>query len=72
MNHSTTQDAAEAAAPFLTRRETLLQALKGAVVAAVAAPMIVEAAPEVPAKAETPFVPENDYPFFGGEVPEGY
>lgn len=72
MNHSTTTDAPEAAAPFLTRREALLQALKGAVVAAVAAPMIVEAAPEVPAKAETPFVPENDYPFFGGEVPEGY
>lgn len=72
MNHSTTHDSAEAAAPFFTRRETLLNALKGTFVAAVAAPVIVEAAPEVPAKAETTFVPENDYPFFGGEVPEGY
>ena len=56
----------------LTRREALLNALKGTVVAAVATPIIVQAAPEAPAQAETTFVPENDYPFFGGEVPEGY
>lgn len=72
MNHSTTQDAAEAAATLFTRREAFLNALKGTVAAAVAAPVIGQAAPEVPAKAETTFVPENDYPFFGGEVPEGY
>ena len=56
----------------LTRREALLNALKGTVAAAVATPIIVQAAPEAPAQAETTFVPENDYPFFGGEVPEGY
>lgn len=51
----------------LTRREALLNALKGTAVAAVAAPIIVLAAPEAPAQAEAPFVPENDYPFFGCE-----
>jgi len=50
----------------LTRREALLSALKGTVVAAVAAPVIVQAAPPVPAAPIEPdFVPENDYPFFG-------
>jgi hypothetical protein len=56
----------------LTRREALLSALKGGVAAVVAAPIMVQAAPEDSAKAEAIFVPENDYPFFGGEVPEGY
>ena len=52
----------------LTRREALLNALKGTVAAAVAAPVIVQAAP--PSQPE--FVPENDYSFFGGELPEAY
>lgn len=51
----------------LTRREALLKALKGTIAAAVATPIIVQAAPEVPAQAEASFVPENDYPFFGYE-----
>lgn len=72
MLNSTTQDAAKAAATFLTRREALLNALKGTVAAAVAATVIVQAAPETSAKAEAAFIPENDYPFFGGEVAQGY
>jgi hypothetical protein len=55
-----------------SRREAVLNALKGTFMAAVTAPAIVQAAPKVPAKAETTFVPENDYPFFGGDLPEGY
>ena len=51
----------------LTRREALLNALKGTVAAAVATPIIVQAAPESAAQAEVTFVPENDYPFFGYE-----
>ena len=51
----------------LSRREALLSALRGTVAAAVATPIIVQAAPEVPAQAEASFVPENDYPFFGYE-----
>ena len=51
----------------LTRREALLNALKGTVAAAVATPMIMQAAPEAPAQVEAAFVPENDYPFFGCE-----
>jgi hypothetical protein len=51
----------------LTRREALLSALKGTVAAAVAVPVMVQAAPEFPAQAEAAFVPENDYPFFGYE-----
>ena len=51
----------------LTRREALLNALKGTIAAAVATPIIVQAAPEAPAQVETTFVPENDYPFFGYE-----
>ena len=53
----------------LTRRGALLGALQCAVTAAVAAPVLVQAAPSVPA---LPTEPENDYPFFGSEVPEGY
>jgi hypothetical protein len=48
----------------LTRPEALLNAPKGTVAAAV----IVQAAP--PSQPE--FVPDNDYPFFVGELPEGY
>jgi hypothetical protein len=51
----------------LTRREALLSALKGTAAAAVAVPVIVQAAPIFPAQAEAAFVPENDYPFFGYE-----
>lgn len=52
----------------LTRREALLNALKGTVAAAVAAPGIVQAAPSAPSPPpKTEFVPENDYPFFGYE-----
>lgn len=51
----------------LKRREALLNALKGTVAAAVATPILVQAAPEAPAQAEATFVPENDYPFFGYE-----
>jgi hypothetical protein len=67
MFESITPDAAKAAATFFTRREALLSALKGSVAAAVAAPVMMQAAPKVPAQAEVPFVPENDYPFFGYE-----
>lgn len=56
----------------LSRREAMLRALKSAVTAAVASPVIVQAAPKDLAEPETAFVPENDYPFFGSEVPEGY
>ena len=49
----------------LTRREALLNALKGTVAAAVAMPVVVQAAPET--QTEATFVPENDYPFFGYE-----
>lgn len=49
----------------LTRREALLNALKGTVAAVVATPAVVQAAPET--QAEATFVPENDYPFFGYE-----
>jgi hypothetical protein len=57
----------------LTRREALLNALKGTVAAAVATPIIVQAAPAMPTAVPNPeFVPENDYPFFGGQTPEGY
>jgi hypothetical protein len=51
----------------LTRREALLSALKGSVAVAVAVPVMVHAAPEIPAQAEVAFVPENDYPFFSYE-----
>jgi hypothetical protein len=51
----------------LTRREALLNALKGTVAAAVAAPIILQAAAESSARDEATFVPENDYPFFGYE-----
>jgi hypothetical protein len=67
MFESIIPDAAKAAATFLTRREALLSALKGTVAAALAVPVTVQSAPEIPAQAEATFVPENDYPFFGYE-----
>jgi hypothetical protein len=55
------------AAP-MTRREVLLSGLTSTVVASVAAPVIVHAAPGTPTSPpESEFVPENDYPFFGYE-----
>lgn len=51
----------------LTRREALLNALKGTIGAAVATPIVVQSAPEAPSQAEATFVPENDYPFFSYE-----
>ena len=51
----------------LTRREALLNALKGTVAAAVATPILVQAAPESSAQAEATFVLETDYPSFGHE-----
>ena len=51
----------------LTRREALLNALKGTVTAAVAVPVMVQAAPDDPSKAEATYIPENDYPYFGCE-----
>ena len=53
----------------LTRREALFDAIKGVAMFTVVAPIIVEASPSAP---DPEFVPENDYPFFGGEIPEGY
>lgn len=67
MLNTTAPDAAKAEATFFTRREALLNALKGTAAAAVATPIIVQAAPEAPSQAEATFVPENDYPFFGYE-----
>ena len=50
----------------LSRRDALLSAIKGTVVATLAAPFITNAA-EPPLPPEAEFVPENDYPFFGYE-----
>lgn len=57
----------------LTHGEALLNAPGDrAAVAAVAAPVIVQAEPEDLANDAPYSVSENDSPFFGGEVPEGY
>ena len=55
----------------LTRRDALKRAFKGSFATAVATPVILQAAPPAPAPPPE-FVPENDYPFFGGELPEGF
>lgn len=58
----------------LTRRDALVRVLTGTVVAAVATPALTGSAPP-PAMLTAPaqeFVPENDYPFFGGEPPAGW
>lgn len=55
----------------LTRREALLGALTGAVAMSLASSAI--AIPEtLSAPPALDFVPENDYPFFGGAVPDAY
>ena len=57
----------------LTRREALLSALKGTVATAVVVPVAAEGAQSASApQTEPAFVLENDYPFFGGKLPEGY
>lgn len=57
----------------LTRRDALKRALHGALATAAIAPAIGRASTSLPAPAQEPeFVPENDYPFFGGEVPDAY
>ncbi len=45
-----------------------------AVAGTLAPPLAAEAGPLTAPQAEPEpgFVPENDYPFFGGELPEGY
>lgn len=54
--------------PTLTRREAIISALKSTVAAAVATPIIVQAAPtESSPLPEPEFVLENDYPYFGYE-----
>lgn len=53
----------------LSRRTALKRALHGALAAAALAPAASAATPPSP---EPEFVPENDYPFFGGELPEGF
>ena len=54
--------------PTITRREVLLSGMNAAVVASLAAPVIVQAAPSTPTSPpESEFVPDNDYPFFGYE-----
>ncbi|MBL9154546.1 MAG: hypothetical protein JNK37_18860 [Verrucomicrobiales bacterium] len=57
----------------LTRRETLIGTFNAAVViTSLTLPAMADASP-VPCPAPEPeFVPENDYPFFGGELPDGY
>lgn len=57
----------------LTRREALLNVLKGTVAVALTAPLIAEAESKAPIQpSESAFEPDNDYPFFGGDLPEGY
>ena len=57
----------------LTRREALFQTFKGAAAVALTAPVIAEAESKAPIQLSEPeFVPDNDYPFFGGDLPEGY
>lgn len=54
--------------PTLTRREAILNALKSTVAAAVATPIIVQAAStESFPLPEPEFALENDYPYFGYE-----
>jgi hypothetical protein len=68
MNHdSTTQNTS------LKRRDAIMRVLQGTAAVAFAAPAVVRAAPTAsPPAPEPEFVPENDYPFFGSEPPEGF
>ncbi len=55
----------------ITRRAVLATGIKGAAVASLVVPLMAE--PEAAAAVPVPeFVPENDYPFFGGELPAAY
>jgi hypothetical protein len=56
----------------LTRREALLGTLKATLVSSLGLPAVADASPAPVPVPEPDFVPENDYPFFGGELPEGY
>ncbi len=51
----------------LTRREALLNAIKGSVAATLALPVIAESSQIPTITPEPEFIPENDYPFFGYE-----
>ena len=55
----------------LSRRTALKRALHGALAAALA-PAASASLPPTALAPEPEFVPENDYPFFGGELPEGF
>jgi hypothetical protein len=55
-----------------TRREALLETLKTVVATSLTLPAVSVASGVEPLESEPGFVPENDYPFFGGELPEGY
>ena len=65
MNHN---EILTAGVSKVTRRDALARALKSSFAAVVAGPALTQAAP-APEASEPEFVPENDYPFFGGELP---
>lgn len=56
----------------LTRREALIDTLKATLVTSLALPAVADATTAPTPGQETEFEPENDYPFFGGELPDGY
>jgi len=56
----------------LTRRKALINTLTAALVTSLALPAAADASPLPAAAPEPEFVPENDYPFFGGDLPQGY
>lgn len=56
----------------ISRRNALLGALKSSVATVLLVPAAASAERAAAAKPEVPYLPENDYPFFGGEPPEGY
>ncbi len=56
----------------ITRRDALRETLMVAVAGTLVLPPPAEAGPSPAPEAQAEFIPENDYPFFGGELPEGY
>lgn len=54
----------------LTRREALLDGLKATLVTSLALPASADASILPDPATEPEFVPENDYPFFGCDLPE--
>lgn len=56
----------------ITRRDALRETLMVAVAGTLVLPPRAEAGPSPVPQTEAEFIPENDYPFFGGELPEGY